>query len=180
MIPMLFKWVFFTKTLKLLPLSISLSPLVSWQALLVRPAAQPRVPTLQAVEARHQAFRDVALRWIQMPGPLTWWSATWRMHGCKEDVIAVMSCCLAPMICWQIFVGVGFLGGGFLGGFGGEWRPKRPVLAHGWNRRFVSMSCLSGKLFTGTSCEGRQHASDESSWEKHQRLYSPVWWSWTC
>lgn len=48
------------------------------------------------------------------------------MHGCKEGVIAVMSCCLAPMICWQIFVGVGFLGAGFLGGFGGEWRPKMP------------------------------------------------------
>ena len=98
------------------------------------------------------------------------------MHGCKEGVIAVMSCCLAPMICWQIFVGVGFLGG-----FGGEWRPFRCQEAHG-SSRFVSMSwCLSGKLFTGTSCEGRQHlpkpdrvfSCDESAWE-NTRDFTPL------
>ena len=46
------------------------------------------------------------------------------MHGCKEDVIAVMSCCLAPMICWQIFVGVGFLDGFFFGWLWGRMEIK--------------------------------------------------------
>lgn len=94
-------------------------------------------------------------------------------------------------VAWrQWFVGKFLLGGFlgwffFLGGFGGEWRPKMPIEAHA-SSRFVSMSAFRGSFSRAQVVKenfpkpDRVFSCGESAWEKHRRLYSPVWWSWTC
>ena len=189
MIPMLFKESF---SLKLSNFSPSPSPCLPWSPRRlfwsVRRLSQGSPPDPSRWGTTRFAFRDVALRWIQMPGPLTWWA---QRGACTDARRTWLLWC---HVAWrQWFVGKFLLGwvswvGGFWVALGENGDQRCQFWPTVRNRRFVSMSCLSGKLFTGTSCEGRQHlpkpdrvfSCSESAWEKHRRFYSPVWWSWTC
>lgn len=107
------------------------------------------------------------------------------MQGGRDccDVMLPGANDLLANLCWG-----GFLGWFFFGWLWGRMETKDANRGPRF-QSFCFAGCLSGKLFTGTSCEGRQHlpkpdrvfSCGESAWEKHdRRFYSPVWWSWTC